>query len=58
LITTLGPVGVFSAELREIADVDSDRLALAAIFAAQLANLLGSMTAIGETAPRAQQAQA
>ena len=58
LITTLGPVGVFAAELREIADVDSDRLALAAIFAAQLANLLGSMTVIGETVPRAQQAQA
>ena len=58
LMTPIGPVGVFSAELREIADVDADRLALASIFAAQLANLLGSMAAIGEISPRAQQAQA
>ena len=58
LLSPLGPVGVFSAELREIADVDADRLALAAIFAAQLSGLLGSMTAVGDITSRAQQAQA
>jgi hypothetical protein len=58
LLTPLGPVGVFSAELREVADVDADRLAVSAIFAAQLASLLGSAHAIAEIGPRAQQAQA
>jgi hypothetical protein len=58
LLSPLGPVGVFSAELREIADVDADRLALAAIFAAQLSGLLGSMTAVGDLTTRTQQAQA
>jgi hypothetical protein len=58
LLTPIGSVGVFAAELRAVAEVDADRLALAAIFAAQLANLLGSMTSISEIAPRAQQAQA
>jgi hypothetical protein len=58
LLGPLGPVGVFSAELREIGEVDADRLALAAIFAAQLAGLLGSMTVVSEIAPRPEQAQA
>lgn len=58
LLGPLGPVGVFSAELREIAEVDADRLALAVIFAAQLAGLLGSMTAVSEIAPLSEQAQA
>ena len=58
LLGPLGPVGVFSAELREIAEVDADRLALAVIFAAQLAGLLGSMTVVSEIAPRSEQAQA
>jgi hypothetical protein len=43
LLTPHGSVGVLSAELRDVVAIDSDRLALAAIFAAQLANLLGSM---------------
>ena len=58
LLAPIGSVGVFAAELRDVAEVEVDRLALAAIFAAQLANLLGSMTSISEIAPRAQQAQA
>ena len=55
LLTAHGPVGVFSAELREFAEVDASRLALAAIFSAQLANLLG---AIGANAERMGEAQA
>lgn len=43
LMTPLGPVGVLSAELREINEVDDTRMAVATIFAAQLATLLGSM---------------
>jgi hypothetical protein len=43
LMTPLGPVGVFSAEIREVSEVDEARMAVAAIFAAQLATLLGSM---------------
>lgn len=43
LLTPLGPVGVLSAELRDAAAVDEPRLALATIFAAQLASLLGAM---------------
>jgi hypothetical protein len=43
LLTPHGSVGVLSAELRDIVEIDPDRLAVAAIFAAQLANLLGSM---------------
>ena len=45
LLTPLGPVGVFSAEIRDVATVDENRLAVATIFAAQLATLLGSMAA-------------
>jgi hypothetical protein len=45
LMTPLGPVGVFSAEIKEVAIVDETRLAVATIFAAQLASLLGSMSA-------------
>ena len=43
LMTPLGPVGVLSAEIRDVADVDEARMAIATIFAAQLALLLGSM---------------
>jgi hypothetical protein len=43
LMTPLGPVGVFSAEIRDVFAVDDARLAVATIFAAQLATLLGSM---------------
>jgi hypothetical protein len=43
LMTPIGPVGVFSAEIRELSEVDEARMAVAAIFAAQLATLLGSM---------------
>ena len=45
LMTPLGPVGVFSAEVRDLAAIDETRLAIATIFAAQLATLLGSMSA-------------
>jgi hypothetical protein len=50
LLTPLGPVGVFSVEIRDVASVDESRLAIATIFAAQLASLLGSMTAPQATA--------
>ncbi|HXG87590.1 MAG TPA: hypothetical protein VNJ02_04570 [Vicinamibacterales bacterium] len=50
LLTPQGPVGVFSAELRDVAEVDATRLALATIFAAQLAMLLGSMAPAAEVA--------
>jgi hypothetical protein len=43
LLTPLGPAGVLSVELRDATEVDARRMALAAIFAAQLASLLGSM---------------
>jgi hypothetical protein len=43
LMTPLGPVGVLSAEIREVNEVDDARMAVATIFAAQLATLLGSM---------------
>jgi hypothetical protein len=43
LMTPLGPVGVLSAEIRNVASVDETRMAIATIFAAQLALLLGSM---------------
>jgi hypothetical protein len=43
LMTPLGPVGVLSAEINDVANVDETRLAIATIFAAQLATLLGSM---------------
>jgi hypothetical protein len=52
LMTPLGPVGVFSAEIREVVTVDEARLAVATIFAAQLASLLGSMaTSTGDAVP-------
>lgn len=58
LLTPQGPVGVFSAELRNISEVDGDRLAIATIFAAQLSTLLGSMSGSdAEAAVPAQQAQ-
>jgi hypothetical protein len=57
LLTPHGPVGVFSAELRDIPNVDADRLALAAIFSAQLANLLGAISA-GAGAAQIGEAQA
>ena len=44
LLTPLGPVGVLSADIREVTEVDEARLAVAVIFAAQLASLLGSMS--------------
>jgi hypothetical protein len=49
---------VLSAELRESAEVDADRLALATIFAAQLSTLLGSMASIPAEAPSPQPAEA
>jgi hypothetical protein len=58
LLTPQGPVGVFSAELRESAEVDADRLALATIFAAQLSTLLGSMASTSAEAPPPQPAEA
>ena len=44
LVTPDGPVGVLSAELKTMTQVDESRLAVATIFAAQLSMLLGSMT--------------
>ena len=58
LLTPQGPVGVFAAELRDVAEVGNERLAVATIFAAQLANLLGSISTATVAAPPAQQAQA
>lgn len=43
LVTPDGPVGVLSAELKAVPQVDGSRLAVATIFAAQLSMLLGSM---------------
>lgn len=45
LLTPLGAVGVLSAEVRAVPEVDDARLALATIFAAQLASLVGSIDA-------------
>lgn len=42
LLTPLGAVGVLTAELSSAPDVDETRLAVATIFAAQLASLVGS----------------
>ena len=53
LLTPLGPVGVFSAEIRDVTTVDETRLAIATIFAAQLATLLGSMATVGAGEPSA-----
>lgn len=58
LLTPQGPIGVLSAEVRDVAEIGVDRLAVATIFAAQLANLLGSISTPAESAPPAQQAQA
>ena len=62
LLTPLGPVGVLSAELRDQTAADPQRMALATIFAAQLASLLGSMAPAGEgvetAPPPVQEAQA
>jgi GAF domain len=52
LLTPLGAVGVLSAELKNVAEVDETRLAVATIFAAQLASLVGSRGAsAGASAP-------
>lgn len=48
LLTAQGPVGVLSAEIREAALVDGDRLAVATIFAAQLATLLSAVSVPAE----------
>jgi hypothetical protein len=45
LLTPLGAVGVLSAEVRAVPEVDDARLAIATIFAAQLASLVGSIDA-------------
>jgi hypothetical protein len=42
LLTPLGAVGVLTAELRSAPEVDETRLAVATIFAAQLASLVGT----------------
>jgi hypothetical protein len=55
LLTPLGAVGVLSAELKNIPEVDETRLAMATIFAAQLASLVGSRSAGAVTAPAASQ---
>ena len=59
LMTPLGPVGVLSAEMREVSEVDDARMAVATIFAAQLATLLGSMAtpALGSEPPQDDTAQ-
>jgi hypothetical protein len=44
MLTPQGSMGVLSAEIRDVAHVDSDRLAVATIFAAQLASLLGAIS--------------
>ena len=56
LLTPLGAVGVLSAELKNVAEVDETRLAVATIFAAQLASLVGSRAAgaVASTAPAPQ----
>ena len=51
LLTPLGAVGVLSAELKGVEKVDDSRLAVATIFAAQLATLIGSMAAPAGVAP-------
>lgn len=51
LMTPHGPVGIFSAELRDVAEVDPERLAVAVIFAAQLAGLLGTVPLPSQAAP-------
>jgi GAF domain len=42
LLTPLGAIGVLSAELKNVPEVDETCLAMATIFAAQLASLVGS----------------
>jgi hypothetical protein len=52
LLTPVGAVGVLSAEMKDVPDVDETRLAVATIFAAQLAGLVGAKaTAAAEAAP-------
>ncbi|MBA3269148.1 MAG: hypothetical protein H0T71_01450, partial [Acidobacteria bacterium] len=61
LMTPGGPAGVLTAELRSAGEIDGQRMALAVIFAAQLASLLGSMAtpaAAAEPTHSPQQAQA
>jgi hypothetical protein len=54
-----GAIGVFSAELRRVDDVDAPQLSLATIFAAQLSTLVAAMApAAGDERPVQQQAQA
>jgi hypothetical protein len=57
LVTPDGPVGVLSAELKTVPQVDGSRLAVATIFAAQLSMLLGSMTVAPPQAEITQTAQ-
>jgi hypothetical protein len=59
LLTPLGAVGVLSAELKDVAEVDEARLAVATIFAAQLASLVGSRPSAAATpsAPAPQDAR-
>jgi hypothetical protein len=47
LVSPTGPVGVLSAEIRDVAEVDPQRQALAAILAAQLSMLLGGSAGAG-----------
>jgi len=49
LVTPDGPVGIFSAEIKDVPEVDPARLAVSTIFAAQLSTLLGSI-AVAPTA--------
>lgn len=58
LLTPQGAVGVFSAELRNLVEVDPQQLALARIFAAQLSTLLGSITVEATAPPAPKHAQA
>jgi hypothetical protein len=57
LMAPNGAVGVFSAELRRVDDVDEQQLSIATIFAAQLSTLVSAMAPAVEE-PRQAQAQA
>jgi hypothetical protein len=53
LLTPLGAVGVLSAEMKNVPEVDDTRLAVATIFAAQLAGLVGSKATASSAAAKA-----
>ena len=53
LLTPLGAVGVLSAEMKNVPEVDDTRLAVATIFAAQLAGLVGSKATASAAAANA-----